>query len=222
MVSIVPGGDSNLQQRSFKFLMTPVWLRCYKNRSSAGSHSILITHGHVIENDTVHTAPNCCNWCQFDSLSGSWPRNNGCRSFLFLYGHSMHSIGSVCTLCSLHVESACSVEFECFACSFVGALPCSHIGHTKSRNRSKNLGITCILLSFFQSQCMVYVKMPFHPPNLKRRWYSQSVHVYVGSTAISAAKREFNRFAKLKQVQHSAVHVELSIRYCSSRTDFDS
>lgn len=67
---------------------------------------------------------------------------------------------------------------------------------------------TCILLSFFQSQCVVYVKMPFHPPNLKRRWYSQPVHVYVGSTAISAAKREFNRFAKLKQVQNQAVHVD--------------
>ena len=102
----------------------------------------MVTHGHVIENDTVHTAPNCCHWCQFDSLSGSRPRNNGCRSFVFFYGHSTHSIDSVCTLCSLHVESACHVEFECFACSFVGALPCSHIGHTKSRNRSKNLGIS--------------------------------------------------------------------------------
>lgn len=81
---------------------------------------------------------------------------------------------------------------------------------------------TCILLSFFQSQCVVYVRMPFHPPDLKRRWYSESVHVYVGSTAISAAKREFNRFAKLKQVQNQAVHVELSIRYWGSRTDFDS
>ena len=35
------------------------WFWCHKNRSSAGSSS----HGHVIENDTIHFAPLCCHWC---------------------------------------------------------------------------------------------------------------------------------------------------------------
>ena len=74
----------------------------------------------------------------------------------------------------------------------------------------------------FQSSHVVYVKMPFHPPDQKRRWYTQSGHFYIGSTAISAVKREFNRFAKLKQIRRNlAVHAELSICYWS-RTDFES
>ena len=75
---------------------------------------------------------------------------------------------------------------------------------------------------FFQSSHLVYVKMPFHPPDQKRRWYTQSGHFYVGSTAISAVKCEFDRFAKLKQFRRNlAVHAELSICYWS-RTDFES
>ena len=74
----------------------------------------------------------------------------------------------------------------------------------------------------FQSSHVVYVKMPFHPPDQKRRWYTQSGHFYVGSTAISAVKCEFDRFAKLKQIRRNlAVHAELSICYWS-RTDFES
>ena len=75
---------------------------------------------------------------------------------------------------------------------------------------------------FFQSSHVVYVKMPFHPPDQKRRWYTQSGHFYVGSTAVSAVKCEFARFAKLKQIRRNlAVHAELSICYWS-RTDFES
>ena len=39
------------------------WFWCHKNGSSAGSHTIWPSHGHVIENDTIHFAPNCCHWC---------------------------------------------------------------------------------------------------------------------------------------------------------------
>ena len=74
---------------------------------------------------------------------------------------------------------------------------------------------------FFQSSHVVYVKMPFHPPDQKRRW-SRSPDIYIGSTAISAVKREFKRFAKLKQIRRNlAVHAEMSIRYWSARTDFE-
>ena len=44
--------------------------------------------------------------------------------------------------------------------------------------------------------------------------YHQHGRFYVGSTSISASKRDFNRMAKLKQMlSDSAVHVELAIRY---------
>ena len=76
---------------------------------------------------------------------------------------------------------------------------------------------------FFQSPYVVYAKMPFHPPDQKRRWYTRSGHFQIGSTAISAVKREFNRFAKLKQIwSNPTVHAELSVRYWSTRTDFES
>ena len=93
------------------------------------------------------------------------------------------------------------------------------------RNRLKLLGISPHMYTFslFQTSNVVYVKMPFHPPDPKRRWYKQSGHFYVGSTAITAVKREFNRVAKLKQIRRNlAVHAELSIRYWSNRSDFET
>ena len=64
--------------------------------------------------------------------------------------------------------------------------------------------------------------MQFHPPGQKRRWCTQS-GLFFGSTAISAVKRESNRLAKLKQIRRNlAVHAELSIRYWSIRTEFES
>ena len=93
------------------------------------------------------------------------------------------------------------------------------------RNRLKHLGISPHMYTFpfFQTSNVVYVKMPFHPPDPKRRWYKQSGHFYVGSTAITAVKREFNRVAKLKQIRRNlAVHAELSTRYWSNRSDFET
>ena len=93
------------------------------------------------------------------------------------------------------------------------------------RNRLKLLGISPHMYTFpfFQTPNVVYLKMPFHPPDPKRRWYKQAGHFYVGSTAITAVKREFNRVAKLKQIQRNlAVHAELSIRYWSNKSDFET
>jgi hypothetical protein len=90
------------------------------------------------------------------------------------------------------------------------------------RNRWKNSSISPHMYTypFFQSSHVVSVKMPFHPPDQKRRWYTQSGHFYIGSTAISAVKREFNRLAKLKQIRRNlAVHAELSIRYILEHQD---
>ena len=68
------------------------------------------------------------------------------------------------------------------------------------RNRLKKSGVSPHMYTypFFQSSYVVYVKMPFHPSDQKRGWYTQPGHFYIGSTAISAVKREFNRFANLK------------------------
>ena len=61
--------------------------------------------------------------------------------------------------------------------------------------------------------------MPFHAP--RRTTYVQSGRFYIGSTGIGVCKREFNRAAKLKQVnQMQSVHVELAIRYWSQFRNF--
>jgi hypothetical protein len=119
------------------------------------------------------------------------------------------------------------VELEHFACSFVDTLLSPQMTTRQWRNRFKNPGISphmyLYTYPFFQSSYVVYVKMPFHPPDQKRRWYTRSGHFYIGSTAISAVKRDFNRFAKLKQIwRNPTVHAELSVRYWSTRTIFES
>ena len=118
------------------------------------------------------------------------------------------------------------MELEHFACSFVNTLLSSHIDYTSMAKPFKAFGhlTTYVHFSFFfQTSNVVYVKMPFHPPDPKRRWYKQSGHFYVGSTAITAVKREFNRVAKLKQIRRNlAVHAELSTRYWSNRSDFET
>ena len=40
---------------------------------------------------------------------------------------------------------------------------------------------------FFQSQCAVYVKLPFHAPDSPHFGYTQHCHFYVESTAVSVA-----------------------------------
>lgn len=48
-------------------------------------------------------------------------------------------------------------------------------------------------------------------------------HCYVGSTSIGAARRDFNRAAKIKQLQQrQVVHVELSLRYWAERPNYTS
>ena len=50
--------------------------------------------------------------------------------------------------------------------------------------------------------------------------YHQHGRFYVGSTSISASKRDFNRMATLKQtLSDSAVHVALAIRYWANKPE---
>ena len=93
----------------------------------------------------------------------------------------------------------------------------------KWRNRLNLLGVCPEMYTypFFQVQCAVYVKLPFHPLQPENPVYHQHGHFYVGSTSISACKRDFNRSAKLKQLGlGQAVNVELSIRYWQSHKNF--
>ena len=82
----------------------------------------------------------------------------------------------------------------------------------KWRNRLQFLKIKPSMYSypFFQSQCAVYFKLLFHAPGFPHFGCTQHGHFYVGSTAVSVAKRDFNRQAKFKQLHNGqAVHVEL-------------
>ena len=95
------------------------------------------------------------------------------------------------------------------------------------QRRLTNLGIRLDMYTFpyFNSACSVYIKLPFYwtvQGTSNQPVYHQFGRFYIGSTSITAAKRDFNRMAKLKQVLHdSAVHVELAIRYWANKpSDF--
>ena len=81
--------------------------------------------------------------------------------------------------------------------------------------------ISYTFFAFFNHACSVYIKLPFYWTFQKlsdKIAYHQHGRFYIGSTSISAAKRDFNRTAKLKQtLSDSAVHVELAMRYWASR-----
>ena len=74
----------------------------------------------------------------------------------------------------------------------------------KWRNRLNFLNVSpeTYTYPFFQSQCAVYVKLPFHPVDPSHPVCSQHGHFYVGSTGMSASKRDFNRAAKLKLLEN--------------------
>ena len=94
------------------------------------------------------------------------------------------------------------------------------------QRRLSNLGISLENYTFpyFSSACSVYIKLPFYwtvQGTRNRTVYHQHGRFYVGSTSISASKRDFNRMAKLKQtLSDSAVHVELAIRWANKPEDF--
>ena len=93
----------------------------------------------------------------------------------------------------------------------------------KWRNRLNLLGVRPQMYPypFFQAQCAVCVKLSFRPLQPENPVYDQHGHCYVGSTSISAYKRDFNRSAKLKQLGlGQAVNAELSIRYWQSHENF--
>ena len=96
------------------------------------------------------------------------------------------------------------------------------------QRRLSSLGISLetYTFAFFNHACSVYIKLPFYWTFQKfsdKIAYHQHGRFYIGSTSISAAKRDFNRMAKLKQtLSDSAVHVELAIRYWASNpSDFE-
>ena len=116
------------------------------------------------------------------------------------------------------------------------ASPCCFVWFSFEKHQRVSLAAKTIRLrdqpyrtytfAFFNSPCTVYVKLPFYWTfqSIKERIaYHQHGRFYVGSTSITAAKRGYNRMAKLKQtLSDSAVHVELAIRYWASQPlDFE-
>ena len=96
------------------------------------------------------------------------------------------------------------------------------------QRRLSSLGISLetYTFAFFNHACSVYIKLPFYwtfQSMSDKIAYHQHGRFYIGSTSITAAKRDFNRMAKLKQtLSDSAVHVELAIRYwASTPSDFE-
>ena len=89
-----------------------------------------------------------------------------------------------------------------FCCFHVFQAPT--IESRKWRNRLNFLNVSpeTYTYPFFQSQCAVYVKLPFHPVDPSHPVCSQHGHFYVGSTGMSASKRDFNRAAKLKLLEN--------------------
>ena len=66
----------------------------------------------------------------------------------------------------------------------------------------------------------VYIKLPFH--HTTSHTYQQTGHQYIGSTNVGIYKREFNRQAKIKQLQQQKTpHVELAIRWWHTNHNYN-
>lgn len=93
----------------------------------------------------------------------------------------------------------------------------------KLRLQFFNVNLNTYTYTRFQMSNAVYLKSMFNDfdPESKHLRFTQKGHCYVGSTSIGAARRDFNRSAKLKQLQQrQAVQVELSLRYWADRPSF--
>ena len=96
----------------------------------------------------------------------------------------------------------------------------SHTYHsTKWRRRFSQLHITPNTYHYntFSHPNAVYVKLHYDQ-HVSTHQYHQRGHTYIGSTGTGIAKREYNRHAKLKQLQHKRpISAELSLRYWHSQ-----
>ena len=138
-------------------------------------------------------------------------------SVIGCYWHSALGIGPFFALCSFHFERTSLVElehFNHFICSFVDALLGSRIDYSKPFKEFRHLP-THVHLPVFSILMCGYVKMPFHPPDQKRRWYTRSGH-FISSTAISALKREFNRQDRFWIVHVYCFASMRNVRYCTT------
>ena len=99
---------------------------------------------------------------------------------------------------------------------------------TQLRDRLREKGVVPELYTFsrFEQPCAVYIKLKF--PKLNQAGFPEiskdTSFCYVGSTNLTVARREYNRVAKLKQLQQLKLpKTEIAIRYCmTSRTTSSS
>ena len=105
--------------------------------------------------------------------------------------------------------------FYMFFCWRVTRLPHWLLVNGEAVQRIQASPHTCTLTRFSILMCG-YVKMPFHPPDQKRRWYTRPGHFYISSTAISALKREFNRQDRFWIVHVYCFASMRNVRYCTT------
>ena len=149
-------------------------------------------------------------------MTSAWSWKHECRNFVFWYWLLL-------TFCARHWPIFCIMflwfrkdqpcgagAFYMFFCWHVTRLPHWLLVNGEAVQR---IQAHVVHLPVFSILMCGYVKMPFHPPDQKRRWYTQSGHFYISSTAISALKPEVNRqdrfwivhvycFASMRNVRH--------------------
>ena len=97
---------------------------------------------------------------------------------------------------------------------------------TQLQDRLREKGVVPELYTFsrFEQPCAVYVKLKF--PKLNHAGYPEiskdTSFCYVGSTNLTVAKREYNRVAKLKQLQQLKLpKTEIAIRYWHDKQNYE-
>ena len=97
---------------------------------------------------------------------------------------------------------------------------------TQLRDRLREKGVVPELYTFsrFEQPCAVYIKLKF--PKLNQAGFPEiskdTSFCYVGSTNLTVARREYNRVAKLKQLQQLKLpKTEIAIRYWHDKQNYE-
>ena len=97
---------------------------------------------------------------------------------------------------------------------------------TQLQDRLREKGVVPELYTFsrFEQPCAVYIKLKF--PKLNQAGFPEiskdTSFCYVGSTNLTVARREYNRVAKLKQLQQLKLpKTEIAIRYWHDKQNYE-
>ena len=203
------------------------WSKVFQGKTAECSSPVWTQRPRLLEvpNKESSTSDSVCcsnvfltSYCT-PSLSISWSlfRHQNPPPCIFNSSHSS---------CPGDPEKHCTLVFwSSPPCCFV-SFPSKTTVTTIWQRRPSSLGISLETYTFALSNraCTVHIKLPFYwtfQRTSDRIVYHQHGRFHIGSTSITAAKRDFNRMAKLETLSDSAVHVELAIRYWASHpSDF--